>query len=265
MAMASQIARLGLVRIRIPKASDILADQIKDNIISGGFPHGVQLPSEKDLVEQLGLSRPTVRDALRMLENEGLIVVKPGRSGGAIVRHPSSESLSKPLALLLEFQKTRLSDLLEARRMVEPLIAQLAAVNRNDEGLAAIEESLDLMGSNLDDDQVFLAANVSFHVAVASASGNAVLETLLSSLRDLIYQFTSELNIDAGTRGLTLEEHTIIFEAIRDHDGALAAQRMLDHHLSFDAYMGNKYGDVTSIMITAKPRQSFLMRRDSKF
>lgn len=262
MATASEIVKLNLAGVHIPKASDILAEQIKEDIILGGIPDGAQLPSEKALVEQLGLSRPTVREALRILETEGLITVKPGRGGGAIIRHPSSDSLTKPLALLLQFQKTRLGDLLEARRLVEPLIARLSAVHRKDEDLALLENSLNLMSADLDDTQAFLAANISFHMGIAAASGNTVLETIMRSLRDLIYQFTSQIPIDVVTRGKTLREHSIIFEAIKAGDADLAAQRMLEHHISFDGYMSEYYGDLSSVMLTARTRQFRLLKRE---
>ncbi|MCL5264343.1 MAG: FadR family transcriptional regulator [Chloroflexi bacterium] len=255
MTIANEVARISLTGVHVPKASDLLAKQIKENIILGNIPDGAQLPTEKELVEQIGLSRPTVREALRILETEGLIAIKTGRGGGAVVRHPSSESVTRPLALLLQFQKSRLSDLLEARRLVEPLIARLAAAHRTEEDLARIENSLKLMGADLTDTRAFLDANVSFHIQVAAASGNAVLNTLMSSLRDLIYQFSSEITIDIPTRRLTLLEHTATYEGIKAGDPDLAANAMLEHHVSFDNYMAEHYGDLSSIMMTVNPRQ----------
>src|SRR5690242_13442161 len=92
---------IAIDRVSAPKASDVLADQLREHIRSGAWPEGQALPTERALSEQAGLSRTTVREALRMLEIDGLIEIRPGRGGGARVRRPQGDELARQLELFI--------------------------------------------------------------------------------------------------------------------------------------------------------------------
>src|SRR3982074_257193 len=127
---------LGLAAVFVPKASDVLAEKLRELILSRALAEGTPLPTERELVAQSGLSRTSVREALRVLETEGLVATKAGRNGGSQVRRPGRESISRSFALFVRSHGVRFEALLEAREAIEPSAARLAAVHRTDEDLA---------------------------------------------------------------------------------------------------------------------------------
>ena len=118
--------------VLVPRASDILAAKLRDIILSGRIPAGGALPTERELVAQSGLSRASVREALRVLEVEGLISTRVGRSGGSTVTLPGRASVARSLELFVRSQGIRLEALLVCRFVVESLLASLAASKRLD-------------------------------------------------------------------------------------------------------------------------------------
>src|ERR1700742_4140660 len=120
----------------VPKASDVLAARLREMILSSGLAEGTPLPTERELVTQSGLSRASVREALRVLETEGLVATKAGRNGGSQVRRPGRESISRSFELFVRSHGVRFEALLEAREAIEPAAARLAAIHRSDADLA---------------------------------------------------------------------------------------------------------------------------------
>ena len=115
--------------MRIPKGSELLARQIQETILGGDLAEGDMLPSEKELMLQMGLSRATVREGLRLLEAEGLITTRPGRGGGATVQHPGPDGHTRSLATLLQFDGSTLDELFEAWSAIVPVCSRLAALH----------------------------------------------------------------------------------------------------------------------------------------
>src|SRR5215472_4884912 len=116
-----------LTPMPVPKASDVLADDLREQLPHGEFPEGTALPTERDLVTQTQMSRATVREALRILEVQGLIRIRTGRAGGAFVQRPDDESVADSVALVIRGRHIRMAALLETREAIEPVCAQLAA------------------------------------------------------------------------------------------------------------------------------------------
>ena len=123
-------------RITAPKAADVLADQLRARIRSGEWPEGLALPTERDLSAQTSLSRTTVREALRMLEVDGLIEIRPGRGGGARVRRPGGDELTRQLELFIWGRNIGVDHLHDVRTALEALGAEGAARNRTKADLA---------------------------------------------------------------------------------------------------------------------------------
>src|ERR1700750_2584895 len=130
MTMEETPQAIRLSPMEVPKASDVLATEIRERILSGEFVEGVPLPPERELVVQTRMSRTTVREALRILEVQGLIRIKAGRAGGAFVQRPGEESVAKSLELLIRGRQIRLASVHETREAIEPPCARLAARNR---------------------------------------------------------------------------------------------------------------------------------------
>ena len=130
-----------LTPLQVPKAPDVLADDLRERILRGDFPEGTALPTERELGERYGLSRASVREALRILESEGLIQTRPGRNGGASVKQPTADSIARSVGLFVRGRRIRLKSLLETREVIEPAVARLAALNRTDADIAALAEA----------------------------------------------------------------------------------------------------------------------------
>ncbi|MET8427934.1 FadR/GntR family transcriptional regulator [Nocardia sp. NPDC004860] len=214
----------------VPKASDVLATELRERILSGEFVDNTPLPPERELVTQTGMSRTTVREALRILEVQGFVRIKAGRNGGAFVRRPGEQSMADSVALLIRGQQIRLAALLETREAIEPFCAQLAAANRTDADLVALGAANDAIADAGTDLDKFLQANVDWHVAVSAASHNELLTGLMIALSRAIYTATAnEGFVDEEVRATTLRAHRSVTKAIRDGDPDAAARRMSRH------------------------------------
>lgn len=220
---------LPLGRVSVPKASDVLADHIRQQIRDGTLPEGTALPVERELAAAVGLGRQTVRDALRVLEIEGLVVTRAGRAGGSFVRRPDAGTLERNLHALVSGRGIRFRSLLEAREALEPAAARLAALHRTRADLAMLDSAAARLVA-ADDVPTFLQCNADWHVAIATASHNEIIEAVVSSLSRVILRSTDidELNSDA-TMAATLKAHDRILAAIRAGDADRAAAAMAKH------------------------------------
>jgi DNA-binding FadR family transcriptional regulator len=220
--------------MEVPKASDVLANNLRERILSGEFVEGTPLPPERELVTQTRMSRTTVREALRILEVQGLVRIKAGRAGGAFVQRPGEEVMARSVGLLIRGRQIRLSALLETREAIEPSCARLAAQNRTDADLEALEAANQAIAGSGTDLGAFLQANVDWHVAVATASHNELLKGLMMALQRAIYTSTeNESFVDDEVRRTAVRAHRTITNAIRDKDPDAAVRRMSRHVHSY--------------------------------
>lgn len=218
----------------VPKASDVLANGLRERILSGEFAEGTPLPPERELVAQTRMSRTTVREALRILEVQGLVRIKAGRAGGAFVQRPGEEVMARSVGLLIRGRQIRISALLETREAIEPHCAALAARNRTDEDLAALEAANKAIVDAGDDLASFLTANVDWHIAVAAASHNELLSGFMKAISRAIYtQTNNEGFVDEKVRSTAARAHRTITNAIRDRDPDAAVRRMTRHVHSY--------------------------------
>lgn len=215
--------------MQVPKASDVLATELRERILSGEYPEGTPLPPERELVVQTHMSRTTVREALRILEVQGLIRIKAGRAGGAFVQHPGEDSVADSLELLIRGRRIRLASVHETREAIEPSCARLAAQNRLPAELHRLEAANEALAASESLD-TFLEANVDWHVAVATASHNEILTGIMIALSRAIYTTTrNEGFVNEEVRATTLRAHRSVTRAIKDRDADTAARRMTRH------------------------------------
>ena len=220
--------------VKVPKASDVLAAEVRERILSGEFTEGMALPPERQLVDQTGLSRATVREALRILEVERLVRIRPGRGGGAFVHRPGHESVTNTVRLVIRGQQIRLEALHETREAIEPTCAALAAKRRTSADLAELDAAHAELIAADDDVPRFLRANVRWHTAVAKAGDNELLIGFMTALSQSIYAATDiDRFMDAEIREVTTRAHARITEAIRAQDGPAAMRRMTRHVCGF--------------------------------
>ena len=220
--------------VDVPKASDVLADKLRERILTGELAEGDPLPAERELVKQTQMSRATVREALRILEVQNLVRVKAGRAGGAFVQRPTTKSMANSVSMLIRGRRIKLVDLMETREALEPFCAELAARNRTDEDLAELDRANEAIA---DPEAVlgqFLQANLDWHVGVAVASHNELLIGLMSALSQAIYAGTENAAfVDTEVRVVASQAHRAITSAIRDRDATAAGRRMRRHVHSY--------------------------------
>jgi DNA-binding FadR family transcriptional regulator len=215
--------------MQVPKASDVLADELRERILRGEYTEGTALPPERELVTQTGMSRTTIREALRILEVQGLIRIKTGRAGGAFVQHPGEESIASSVNLMIRGRKIRIPALLETREAIEPACARLAAQARTDDDLDRLDAANDAIAT-APDLEGFLQANIDWHVGVAMASHNELLTGFMLALSRAIYASTNNTSfVNAQVRETTVRAHRSVTAAIRAQDPNAAVRRMTRH------------------------------------
>ncbi|MFM9883188.1 MAG: FadR/GntR family transcriptional regulator [Burkholderiales bacterium] len=223
-------AALALGRVSVPKASDVLAEQLRSRIRSGELGTGQSLPTERDLVMQTGLSRASVREALRILEVEGLIETRTGRSGGSRVSRPAGRELSRHLDLFIWGRNVGLEELNEVREALETVAAEGAARRRTDTDLVDLKAKTLAVESAVDTVPDYLAANLDWHLAIVRASHNDLLIGFMEVLSNAIHQETALDAFDSPqVRAATLKIHRSILEAIIAGDAEAARRRMARH------------------------------------
>src|ERR1700751_3127796 len=223
-----------LTPVDVPKASDVLARELRERILSGELVEGVALPAERELVKQTQTSRATVREALRILEVQNLIRVRAGRAGGAFVQRPTTKSMASSVSMLIRGRQIKLADLMETREALEPFSAELAARKRTEEDLAVLDRANKDIADPEADLPAFLQANLDWHVGVAMASHNELLIGFMTALSQAIYTGTENAAfVDDDVRAAPARSPRSRTTAIRSRDADAASRRMRRHVHSY--------------------------------
>ena len=220
---------LSLEPVKRSRLWEDIVTQILQLMSDGNLTAGRRLPSERELASQLGVSRPSVREAMRQLELMGVIESRQG--SGAFVKEVSDADLVQPLALLLRGRKHLLRDILETRKVIEPHLARLAAEKASSTDIEALDELVRQQQAKVRAGRMAIEEDTSFHHRLARASGNRVLLLLVESCMDLLRE-SRKRNLQSPERARrSVEGHADLLLAIkrRDPDGAFEAMvRHLD-------------------------------------
>jgi len=212
--------------LRAPKTALLIAQRIVSDITENGRQPGDVLPSERAMVAEYDVGRATVREALRFLEMQGVIRIKPGVNGGPVVVAPTFRNLASTIALLLQLSDAPFRDVIEVRLVLDPALAAHAATRITKAQLAEIRASIDRMAAGLDDLELFRAENKRFHDIVSWTSGNYLFGYLIESLQ-WITSGTIRRESTLARRKRVLKGHTAVYDAIasRDPDKAFSSMR----------------------------------------
>ena len=222
--------------VRVPKAAELVAVKIRRQIVNGDLPQGSALPPEAELVARYGVSRPTLREAFRILESERLIVVRRGVKGGALVQTPSTEVAARSAQALLQYRGATLADVHEARIMLEPKAAAILAEQRDPDALAALVAAHEAeMAARTEED--LRALGGAFHQAVVEQAGNRTITLLSVMVQRIIDLQTARLQareaagkIPRRNRKQGLADHERLIELVRAGAGQ-EAERFWRAHL----------------------------------
>lgn len=233
-----------VVRGRAPKAAELVADDLAGDILASGMEEGDVLPNEREMTERFGVGRGTLREALRLLESQGVITIRPGPGGGPVVRRPRPDDLAGNLTLLLQFMDVPFAQVIRAREVVEPLLARLAAPRVTPDHLAALRSTVELMRADLDDQFAFARENSIFHTLLSEMAGNAVLTLLAETLRSITAGIGVAINYGSGTRAGVARAHQRIIDALASGDGDAAAREAATHMAEFRHYVESRFPEL---------------------
>ena len=226
------LSMFSIDQISVPKAAELLAEALREKILQGDMSAGAELPSERELCERAGVSRSTVREALRILGSEGLIEVRLGRHGGSTVLRPSAAAIERSVGIFIRGQRIRLEAVLETRTAIEPACARSAAIHRTEEDLEVLERCQQAVeeASRNDDLDTYLKANLAWHVQVVRAGHNELLIAFISAVAKAVYlESDIEGFSSPEVRDAAINAHRRVMDAIRKGDAEAAARRMERH------------------------------------
>jgi len=215
---------------------------IRAAISSGDLRPGDRLPPETDLARQLGVSRPTVREALKVLEALNVVESSTGPTGGTFVKPLDGEGVAEYLidsmALLLDVDELTLEELWAAREVIEVPLAGMAALRRTEQDLFVMQKTMHMDELKDGDD---IVSDISFHRGVAEASKNRMLSLFVSSIHKTVKTLAGRYVMPEQALPEVLrasqEQHRLIYEAIVERDAGLASSRMREHlNLSHGVY-----------------------------
>lgn len=224
------------------RASEIIVEQIRDRILRQELKPGDRLPSERQMMEMFQRSRPTVREALRMLERSGYIRTIAG-SSGAVVQEPNNHSVQKSIQEAIQISQIDLRELSEYRSISEAATAAWACQRRTQEDLEKLRDCLDRMDGSHRDPDAFIALDAEYHSLIAAASKNTVSVLMIQSLSNIIQRFiraklatmTEADQTEMLERGI--EKHAQIYRAIERRDAEMAQEMMKKHLSDFEVDM----------------------------
>ena len=202
-------------------------DQIHQLIKEGRLRARDQLPSERELAETFKVSRTSVREALRALESQGLIVSKTGM--GNFVADLPVESLVGPLARMLIDEKKTLADVFEMRKLIEPHIAVLAAERATERDIAQLKRIVAKQAEAVRRGETGVEADAELHFTIGRATQNRALQKLVSGLMEILGRSREESLQTGDRRNASIDAHRRIITAIEKHDKTRARDEMLHH------------------------------------
>jgi len=227
------VTDIAFTPIRQARASGEIVSQIEHAIFEGELKRGDRLESERELAERFGVSRITVRDALRVLEARGLVLVKVGASGGAFVTETNADQVAESISTMILLRRMTLSGLAEARTVVETATCEFAAERADAAAIKRIEQTVEKGRSVVREQAPHTEASMDFHVAVADAANNELLAATVAAYRDLLVQTLHDMR-DVRSAKMTQKAHEEILDAIRAHDPDAARKLMLEHLRDFE-------------------------------
>ena len=214
-----------------------IADELRALIISGELADGESLGHEPDLVQRFGVSRPSLREALRILETEGLIVVVRGVHGGVVVRHPDERMTARSAAMILQARNVPLADVFEARSQLEPLAAKAIAGGRRRKAMVAeLRDLVDREEASVEDPAAFAEANAAFHERLVGLGGNQTLTIVAEMLNEIVTRAVTAVSTPAddavgplATRRRGIRSQRRLLELLDAGDGAAAEEFWRSH------------------------------------
>lgn len=215
-----------VARVRTPKTGEVIASQLRRQIADGRLRPGDSLPPENRLAENFGVSRPTLREALRVLESQGLLVTQQGSRSGIRVQTPRTDALAVTAGMVLEYRGATIADVFEAQEIIEPACAgRLASV--------ATPKDLQLLWAAIAAESDGTAAPPDLHRLVVDLAGNETIAVMVALVRPILdatgWSCLARKAATAQQRGRWLAAHRAVVEFINSHDSDSAENAWRNH------------------------------------
>lgn len=224
---------LGFEPAVVQKASEEIVNQIQDSILAGKLKLGDSLPPERELIKMFARSRPTVREALRVLEMKGLISVTGG--GGTVICRPETSQLEETLKIMLAMHDITPEEMYDARNMLELTTIRFAASKRTQEDIGELKELIEREKACVDNIELFTSLDRDFHELIAKASKNSIFEILVRALRNPMQNTIAHSIMRMGPDNYKKEQdiliqcHMEILQCIIDQSETRAVECMKEH------------------------------------
>jgi DNA-binding FadR family transcriptional regulator len=227
-------------QVRQPHVAELLADILRRRILDGELRDGDALPKQEDLIAEFNVSRPSVREALRILESQGLVVVRRGKVGGAVVQLPQAGHAAYMLWLVLRSQQVAPEEISVALRHLESICASLCAdrPDRHEQVLPRLQAALEAARDAIDDQVAFTRFSRRFHEELVSCCGNETMILVIGALESLwsahADAWATRSSVEASSptaeyRRIGLGDHELLVRLIENGDSESAAQAAWQH------------------------------------
>jgi GntR family transcriptional repressor for pyruvate dehydrogenase complex len=214
--------------VRSSRLYEQIVQQVEESIRKGAMKPGDQLPPERELAQQFGVSRTAVREAVKALREKGHVEAYPGR--GTFITDGTSRAIKQSLDRMIRIgQPEGPGFLAEVREILEPEIASLAAVRADAQGIAAMREPITVMDEARNDSDAFIEADLDFHLALAEAAANPLILSLIDSIVGLLREQRMRIFLVEGGPERGQYHHKRILEAVEHHDPVGAREAMKAH------------------------------------
>ena len=223
------------------RVSETIARRIQRAISNGKLEPGEKLPAERDLAKRLSVSRVSVREAYRSLAELGLLSVKRGAEGGAFITDVDHQPVTRSLSLMLRLGRTSHEELTEARVLIEPPIARLAALRGDADDIRQLEELVKKQEQAMKGNGNPRRYDLQFHRLVAQCTKNLPLIMMMNSLADLALEAFAHIDIGRDVKRHVVDFHLRVLEAIRHRDGEAAYAEMLRHVHDVQSRLGRAF------------------------
>jgi GntR family transcriptional regulator, transcriptional repressor for pyruvate dehydrogenase complex len=228
-------------KVRSRRVSETIAKRIKNQISAGRMLPGEKLPAEREMALRYHTSRVSVREAYRSLEELGLLTIRRGADGGAFIANIDHTPVQRSLSLMLRLGKTTHEEITQARLLIEPPVARLAARHARPEDIERLRHVLEQKESAMRRGG-YRRCDMRFHRAIAECAANLPLKLLMHSLADLTVEVLASVEMSTGVQHQVCEAHREILEAIARHDEDAAHDLMLHHVAAVQERVGSELG-----------------------
>jgi GntR family transcriptional regulator, transcriptional repressor for pyruvate dehydrogenase complex len=232
---------------KIPRSkTEHVAQQLLDRIIEAELAPGSSFGTEAELLEQFDVSRPTLREGLRILESQGVLELRPGPGGGIMVKKPSVDILARGLSVFLQLHEVPFISVLKTREVLEPALAAEAALNGSAQDFGNMQASIDRMKAVGKDQAAFIHENTVFHSIIARASSNEVMEIFWATISALAAGEHHGLKYTPGNMEHIIAAHERILQACRNRDAPGAAEEMKAHLMELEHLVRKRYQNLVA-------------------